>query len=343
MRNANRIWRNALILSSLCAVLTAGIYTRQTSAYARQASGQQARSGEWIINPTREGNQYFLTLNYRTEGRGNNMISGPIEPNRLQGLSGAQIMSAGSHVQFQIVRDAGTFNCEGWFKDGKGSGHFVFSASSAFSAELQKRGISAPNEAQQLSLAMHDVSLVFIDELSAQGYDRPSIDQLVRMGQHGVSLEYVTEMKGLGYTVKSVDLLTRMVDHVNPSVIRSWMLWGSSFCRDGHKDGRSRRHAELHKRAYGRRLHRAFARAINQNCRSRGQCKVYQGDGITRLRASTHRAACENAGPRSQRGVYQWTQGAWSPESTDRATGSHAGPWSLAGIYQEDALAWVHR
>src|SRR5258708_8288185 len=149
------------------------------------------------------------------------MTSNKIEADRLQALTGAQIMSVGSHVQFQLIRDAGTFNCEGWFKEGKGSGHFVFAANPAFSAELTKRGIGAPNEAQMFSLAMEDVSLAFIDELNAQGYDRPSVEQLVRMGQHGVTLEYITELKGLGYSVKSVDLLTRMVDHgASPKFIR---------------------------------------------------------------------------------------------------------------------------
>src|SRR5947207_9505979 len=146
-------------------------------------------------------------------GRGSSMSSFNLSPDRLQGLSGPQIMSAGQQVQFQIVRDAGNFNCEGWFKEGKGSGHFTFAPNPGFSSELQKRGITSPNEQQQFSLALHDVSLAFIDELNAEGYDRPSVDQLVKMGQHGVSLEYLTEMKAMGYMVKSPDMLTRMVDH----------------------------------------------------------------------------------------------------------------------------------
>jgi hypothetical protein len=43
---------------------------------------------------------------------------------------------SGTNVQFQLKRDAGTFNFEGWFKDGNGSGHFTFTPSSAFASEL---------------------------------------------------------------------------------------------------------------------------------------------------------------------------------------------------------------
>jgi len=56
MTNLNRSWRNALIFSGLCAVLSA--------AFAFQTSAQDSRSGQWIIDTTRGTNQYQLTLNY---------------------------------------------------------------------------------------------------------------------------------------------------------------------------------------------------------------------------------------------------------------------------------------
>src|SRR5439155_13901310 len=105
MTNSNRSWTNALIFSGLCAVLSA--------AFAFQTSAQDSRSGQWIIDTTRGTNQYQLTLNYTSakRGLGNNITSFSLAPDRLQGLTGAQIMSADSHVQFQLIRAAGTFNC----------------------------------------------------------------------------------------------------------------------------------------------------------------------------------------------------------------------------------------
>src|SRR5262249_3263454 len=99
-----------------------------------QTRAQDAHSGQWIIDTTRGSNRYQLTLNYPSNKRGfgNNITSFNLSPDRLQGLTSAQIMSTGAPVQFQIVRDAGTFNCEGYFKEGKGSGTFVLVPNPAF-------------------------------------------------------------------------------------------------------------------------------------------------------------------------------------------------------------------
>lgn len=50
-----------------------------------------------------------------------------VAPESLQGLTREQAFSAaGTHVRFDLRRDAGTFACEGWFRQGSGSGHFNF-------------------------------------------------------------------------------------------------------------------------------------------------------------------------------------------------------------------------
>lgn len=187
----------------------------QPRAEAAPAGADDAYTGQWIIEPSRQAGWLHLTLTYSNEkrGRGQSITSFKLAPDGLRGLSQAQMMSAGTNVQFQLVRDAGTFNCEGWFKEGRGSGHFVFAANPAFTAELRRRNYEAPSDAQMFRLAMSDLSIAFLDELQAQGYERPSLDQLVRMGDHGVSLDYVRALKAQGYSVQSTDLLTRMVDH----------------------------------------------------------------------------------------------------------------------------------
>ena len=119
-----------------------------------ETSAQDSYTGQWIIEPARANGRYQVTLTYQSPktGRGHSMSGFTLEPERLQGLSQTQIMSAGTRVQFQLVRDAGTLNCEGWFKGGNGSGHFVFAASPTFSGELQRRGYPLPTEAQQFSM-----------------------------------------------------------------------------------------------------------------------------------------------------------------------------------------------
>ncbi|HVG17658.1 MAG TPA: hypothetical protein VNI02_01295, partial [Blastocatellia bacterium] len=193
------------------------------------ASAQSRYEGQWTIENRRDRTALHLTLIYGdgTQGRNTNTTGFDIAPEHLQGLSQAQIMSAGSQVRFQIVRDAGVLNCEGWFKDGRGSGHFTFAANPSFVSELKRRGYDEPTERQMFHMATSGMTLAFLDELKAQGYAQATLEQIVRMGTHGVTIEYVRDLKSLGYNLQSVDQVTRMVDHgVSIEFIRELIALG---------------------------------------------------------------------------------------------------------------------
>src|SRR5258708_4872770 len=187
------------------------------------AKGQSRFTGQWLVDSKWGGaDQTYLELRQESwEGRGSWNSSFNIQLSDLRGLNQSQVMSNGAVVQFQLVRDAGTLNCEGWFKDGKGAGHYTFTPNQSYVSELRRRGYDAPTDEQQFTMAVHNVSYALMDELSAQGYDRPSLDTLVRTGTHGVNIEYVREMGGLGFRLKSVESLVRMRDHgVGPKFIK---------------------------------------------------------------------------------------------------------------------------
>lgn len=186
---------------------------------------EQTTVNQWLIE-VRAGEVHIELMTRSNRGRDGNWsgysntgFTLPFE--QLIGLTREQASSTGSPVQFQLKRDAGTFNFEGWFKAGNGSGHFTFTPNPSFAAELSKQGLGKPTDKQLFRLAMQDVGFPLINELRAQGYDLASVEQLVRMGEHGVRLDYVQGLKVLGYSVKSVDLLVRMKDHgVNLQFIR---------------------------------------------------------------------------------------------------------------------------
>lgn len=204
------LWGGALILAIVSSLLL-------TSA----ARAQQAYSGQWLIDAKPQSEKVHLNLRYRRSEKKagseldfNNSTSFDIPIAQLSGLTPTQIMSAaGGQVKFQLVRDAGTVECEGWFKDGHGAGHFVFTPNAGFAAELTKRGYAAPTVEQQFMMAFHTVDLNLIEELRIQGFKQPTTSLLVRMGTHGVRLNYMKELHGLGYRVKSAEELIRMVDH----------------------------------------------------------------------------------------------------------------------------------
>src|SRR5687767_5624288 len=180
-------------------------------------SNQQTSVNQWLIEFRNDEATLQLTMRYRRAqdgGSGHSNVGFGITLDQLDGLTREQVMSAaGNAVRFQLKRDAGTFNFEGWFKEGNGSGHFTFSPNSSFAADLSRQGFGRANDEQLQALAMSDVGFAYINELKAQGYDTATIDQLVRMGNHGVRMEYLQGLKSLGYTVKTTDLIVRMKDH----------------------------------------------------------------------------------------------------------------------------------
>ena len=179
---------------------------------------QESTVNQWLIEHSTSDGKLQLTLRVRRERKDgdfsfNNTGFG-ITPDQLTGLTREQMMSAsGTNVSFQLKRDAGTFNFEGWFKQGNGSGHFTFTPNSSFSGELAKLGFGRATDEQLLSLAMGDTGFAFINELKAQGYDTATVEQLVRMSNHGVRLEYLQGLKSLGLPVKTTELVVRMKDH----------------------------------------------------------------------------------------------------------------------------------
>ena len=180
-------------------------------------SNPQNTANQWLIELRPNDSKLQLTMRYRRLGDNDfsfNNNSFGIELDKFTGLTRDQLMSpAGTNVRFQLKRDAGTFDFEGWFKQGSGSGHFTFNPSSSFSSELAKLGFGRASDEQLLSLALTDIGLAFINELKAQDYDTSTVEQLVRMANHGVRLEYLQRLKSLGYSVKSTDLVVRMKDH----------------------------------------------------------------------------------------------------------------------------------
>ena len=203
-------------LIAAAAVLSV-LWACYTGTQVSYSTPQEETVNQWLIEVGTSGAQIQLTMRTRREndhssGFSNSGFRVPFE--QLGGLSREQAMSAtGSVVQFQLKRDAGTFNFEGWFKAGNGAGHFTFTPNASFAAELNRQGIGKPTDKQLLSLAMHDAGFALINELRSQGFEPFKIEQLVRMGEHGVRLEYVQGLKALGYSLKSTDELVRMRDH----------------------------------------------------------------------------------------------------------------------------------
>jgi hypothetical protein len=221
--------RKASLIFCACLLAAAAVPTLWAAASfsadpVAPAQGEKSFEGQWLADfKGRDDGKVQFTLRYE-ERKGNSTdgwninnwsSSSGITPDQLQGLTREQATSAaGGQVKFQLKRDAGAFDCDGWFKDGRGAGLFTFVPNRGFVSELNRRGISGSLTDEQLfEFARTDMGLAFLDELKAQSYEMPTLAQLVQMGEHGVRLEFLRGLKTLGAKPKSLDALIVMRDN----------------------------------------------------------------------------------------------------------------------------------
>ncbi len=171
-----------------------------------------------------------LQLSYRTPDS-RSRHSRPVALADLQGLTAAQLAaSAGGPARFRIARDAGVLDCDGMFRNGRGSGDCRFAADRAFADALAKRGIGRPTSDEQFRLAMHGTKLAVVDELARQGYARPTVAQLVETGVFAIDVPFLRALDAAGYRVGSVQQLVQMKIHgVTPDYIRDLAAIGPAY------------------------------------------------------------------------------------------------------------------
>src|SRR2546425_7600708 len=145
--------------------------------------------GQWLIEPGEHPGIVRLTIRYGERRYSDNWNSQDDVPlSQLVGLSAAEMGGSGVTVHFKIVRSAGSLTCEGWFDDGKGSGHFTYQPNPDFVAELAKRGINAPTAWEQFQMTMAGGGLDLGGEPARQKDDRPPPAGLAPAAEDGADL-----------------------------------------------------------------------------------------------------------------------------------------------------------
>jgi hypothetical protein len=188
----------------IAAVLVLGLATA--------ARAQSALSGTWSVELTSD----LATLQFGTRVDTENEHddwSRDVAITSFAGLSREQLQSTGTNVRFDVMRDAGTLHCVGYVARGAGGGTFTFEPSASFANALATRGIAQPNAAQQLRMAMADVTIAFIDMLRRNSSAITSADDIIRVLNHGVNERYVSGLASLGYRNLGAEDLVRMRDH----------------------------------------------------------------------------------------------------------------------------------
>src|SRR5580700_3689774 len=130
-------------------------------AIASTAHAQSTLGGTWSIQTTSSDTaKVQFGVRYDSEHEHSDWSS-DVPLATLAGLSRDQLQAASGNVRFDVVRDAGTLHCTGTAAHGSAGGTFSFSPNASFSDALAARGISRPDDAQQLRLTMANATVAF--------------------------------------------------------------------------------------------------------------------------------------------------------------------------------------
>lgn len=168
-----------------------------TTIHVTRSPGAVDEEGTWTITE-RENGRLQLNLHYET----NSSWGRSVERADLRGLTDEQLRSGTSvPVAFRIEREAGVFDMEGAFREGRGAGHFRFAPNRQFAATLRSLGIRGADEVtdkELMHLALADASTANIRALQALELGEMDVDDLVQVSIFDVTPEYVREMRSLG-------------------------------------------------------------------------------------------------------------------------------------------------
>lgn len=144
----------------------------------------------------------------------------------LVGLTDAQIGAArAAPVAFRIEREAGVFEMEGTFGEGRGAGRFRFRPDRAFVSSLRSIGVQDADrltDRELMTLALAGASSATLRELVGMGVSPLDARGAIRLSVHAVSPEYVREVRALGLAGTSApeDLVRLRIHGVSAEFVR---------------------------------------------------------------------------------------------------------------------------
>lgn len=210
-----------LLRTSAALLAVAVVLVLATAAHA-----QSTLSGTWSVQTASDPSTVQFGARYDSD-RDHSDWSRDVPMSSLTGLTRDQLQSGGTDVRFDVVREAGTLHCVGYVAHGGGGGAFNFAPSAKFSDALASRGISRPDDEQQLRMAMAGVTIAFVDVLRRNEGEITSSDDIIRVLNHGVDEAYVDGLAALGYRNLGANDLVRMRDHgVTPDYVRGMLALG---------------------------------------------------------------------------------------------------------------------
>ena len=185
-------------------------------------------TGAWTAELSRSKPDKIQFTFHNNSSQGNfSMSSDSLAFAELQGLTREAALSAKSEVNFSIVREAGTFACEGFFKEGKGAGFWTLTPNPNFVAAMRGRGYDNLKDEDLRRAAFNDLKVKYIDDLKSAGYDRLEFNVLSRAASHNITTQFIGELRSAGFENLTMEQLIRAQNHdINAEYIKEVRAMG---------------------------------------------------------------------------------------------------------------------
>jgi hypothetical protein len=188
---------------------------------------QGAIRGEWTAGLSKEkADKINLTLNLETDKGNRHTMGSDVSLAELQGLTREQASGARTDVKFRLVREAGTFEFEGTFSEGKGAGSWTLVPSQTFISDMRARGFELSEE-RQIASAMLDVRTKTVDDLKAAGFTHLSMEDVIKATIFKITPEFIGELKSIGFENLGLEELVKArIFKITPEFARQVQAMG---------------------------------------------------------------------------------------------------------------------
>jgi hypothetical protein len=189
-----------------------------TLTFSLASVGAEEFKGNWTIAPSKQSGHVRLGLMHRMHG-GSSHHESDWPANALRGVD----LSANGKrdVQFNITRDAGRFDCDGYLNGGEGAGLFRFVPDAKYVREMHALGFDGIEDEKQFAMAVHDVTLDFVRQIKSERLSGLETDTLIAFRIHDVTPQFIREIRAAGLTTDDSDKLIAFRIHgVTPQMVR---------------------------------------------------------------------------------------------------------------------------
>jgi hypothetical protein len=174
-----------------------------------------------------------ISFRYRQDNGTNNQGS-TFNFSDFEGLTKAQTVGSNVAVNFRLVREAGTIECEGKFNNGKGEGSFRLTPNTNFASAMQSRGFEFSNQ-NLFSATFLNLTVAVVDDIKSAGFKNLEVEDLFKAKIFKIDSVYMREMAATGFpNLDMEDLVKARIFKIDAKFVKEVTEMG--FAKDSIED-----------------------------------------------------------------------------------------------------------